>query len=62
MAIDVLGGAFGVGPSLGQGHPAGGTSKWFSPSSFIMLIYEMFYHECHHIVLVQIPRCQRSNC
>jgi hypothetical protein len=62
VANDVLGGVSGIGPSSRQGHLAGGTSRWFSPFYFIMLIYEMFYHECHHIVLVQIPSCQRSNC
>jgi len=62
VAIDVLGGAFGIGPSSGQEHLTGGTSRWFSPFSFIMLIYEMFYNECHHIVLVQITSYQRTNC
>jgi len=52
IAINVLGGATGIKPSLRQGNPTGGTSKWFSPSSFLMLIYEMFYYECHNIMLV----------
>ena len=36
-----------IKPSSGQGHPTGGTGRWFSPSSFLMLIYE-----CHNIALV----------
>jgi hypothetical protein len=62
VALDVLGGAVGIRPSSGQGQPAGGTGRWFSPSSFITLIYEMLYHECYRIVLVKIPNCQRSKC
>jgi len=52
VAIDVLDGATGIRPSSGQGHPTSGTGRWFPPSSLIMLIYEMFYHECHNITLV----------
>jgi len=51
MAIDFLGSAIGIRPSSGQGHPTGETCRWFSLSSFIMLIYEMFYYECHNIAL-----------
>jgi hypothetical protein len=45
MTIDVLGGAAGIGPSSGQGKPAGGAGRWLPPSFFITLIYEMHYHE-----------------
>jgi hypothetical protein len=33
VAIDVLGGATGIGPSAGQGQPAGGAGRWFPPFS-----------------------------
>jgi hypothetical protein len=38
VPIDVLGGAIGIEPSLGQGHPIGGTGKWLPPFSYIMLM------------------------
>jgi len=31
VAIDILGGATGIGPSSRQGHPTSGTSRWFPP-------------------------------
>jgi hypothetical protein len=61
VAIDVLGGAAGIRPSSGQGQPVGGTGRWFPSPSLIMLIYEIPYYECHHIMLVYMPGCQRSN-
>jgi len=33
VTIDVLGGA------IGQGHPTGGTGRWFPPFSCIMLMF-----------------------
>jgi hypothetical protein len=42
----------GLDPHQDKDNPTGGTSRWFSPSSFLMLIYEMFYYECHNIALV----------
>ena len=41
VTIDDLGGAVGIGPSLGQGQPAGGVRRWLSPSSSITLNYEI---------------------
>ena len=52
MAINVLGGVTGIGPSSGQGHPTGGTGRMILPSFFIMLIYQMFYYKCHNIAIV----------
>jgi hypothetical protein len=37
-AIDVLGGAVGIGPSSGQGQLAGGAGRWFPPFSRMMLM------------------------
>ena len=31
VAIDILGGATGIRHSSGQGHPTGGTTRWFPP-------------------------------
>jgi len=31
VTVDVLGGATGIGPSTGQGHPTGGTYRWLPP-------------------------------
>jgi hypothetical protein len=39
VAIDVLGGTFGIRPLSGQGHPAGGTGRWFPPFSCITLMF-----------------------
>jgi len=39
MAINVLGGATGIGPSSGQGHPTGGTGRWFPPFSCMVLMF-----------------------
>lgn len=36
VTIDVLGGVTEIGPSTGQGHPTGGTSRWFPPFFCIM--------------------------
>jgi hypothetical protein len=55
VTIDVLGGVTEIGPSIRQRHPTGGTGMWFPPSSYVMLIYKMFYCEWHNIVLVWIP-------
>jgi hypothetical protein len=41
VAIDVLGGVVGIGPSSWQGQPAGRAGRWFPPSFFIVLICEM---------------------
>jgi len=38
IAIDVLGGAAGIGPSLGQGQPAGEAGRGFPPFSRTMLM------------------------
>jgi hypothetical protein len=35
----VLGGAAGIGPLSGQGHPAGGTVRWFPPFSRMMFMF-----------------------
>jgi len=59
---DALGGAAGIGPSLGQGQPAGRACRWLSPSFFITLNDEILYHECYRIVLVQISDYQMSKC
>jgi hypothetical protein len=53
VIIDVLGGAVGIGLLSGQG---------LSPSFFITLNYEILYHECYRIVLVQISDCQMLKC
>jgi len=39
VIIDVLGGATGIGPTTGQGHPMGGTGRSFPPFSCIMLMF-----------------------
>jgi len=39
VANDVLGGAFGIEPSSGQGHLAGGTGRWFPPFSRMMFMF-----------------------
>jgi hypothetical protein len=39
IAIDVLGGVSGIRPSSRQGHPAGGTGRWFPPFSRIMCMF-----------------------
>jgi len=39
MAINVLGGATGIRPSSGQGHPTGGTGRWFPPFSCMVLMF-----------------------
>jgi hypothetical protein len=62
VVVDVLGGAAGIRPSSGQGQPTSGTNRWFPPSSFLMLNYEMLYHECYRVMLVQLPSSQRSKC
>jgi hypothetical protein len=31
VIINVLGGATGIGPSIGRGHPTGGIGRWFPP-------------------------------
>jgi hypothetical protein len=38
MVINGLGGASGIGPSSGQGHPASGTGRWYPPFSRMMLM------------------------
>jgi hypothetical protein len=38
MVINGLGGASGIRPSSGQGHPAGGTGRWYPPFSRMMLM------------------------
>jgi hypothetical protein len=38
VAIDVLGGAAGIGLLSGQGQPVGGAGKWFPPFSRTMLM------------------------
>ena len=40
VAINFLGGATGIGPSSGQGHPTGGIGRWFPP--FFSCITLMF--------------------
>jgi len=52
VTIDVLSGAVKTGFATEQGHPIGGAGRWLSPSSYVMLIYEMFYYECHNIALI----------
>jgi hypothetical protein len=42
MIIDMSGGTVGISASIRQGHPIRGTGGWFSPSPYLMLIYEMF--------------------
>jgi hypothetical protein len=54
----MLGNATEIEPSTGKGHPTGRTNRWSLPSSYIMLIYEMFYYEWHDIILVWIPSRQ----
>jgi hypothetical protein len=39
VAIDVLGGVGGIGPSLGQGQPASGAGRWFPPFSRMMFMF-----------------------
>ena len=39
VAIDVLGGVAGIGPSLGQGQPASGAGRWFPPFSRMMFMF-----------------------
>jgi len=39
VALDVLGGAAGIGPLSGQGQPAGGTGRWFPPFSRMMSMF-----------------------
>ena len=62
VTIDVLSDVVGIGPSSGQGQLVGGAGRWLSPSFFITLNYEILYHECYHIVLVQISDCQMLKC
>jgi len=62
VTIDVLGGAVGIGSSSGQGQPASGAGRWLSPFFFITLNYEILYHECYRIVLIQISDCQMLKC
>jgi len=52
VIIDVLGGGTRIWHSTGLRHSTRGIGRWFLPFSIIMLLYEMFYHECHHIMLV----------
>jgi hypothetical protein len=47
VAIDVLRGATKIGPSSGQGQPAGGTGKWFPPFSQMMF---MFWNDLHMMI------------
>jgi hypothetical protein len=49
VALDVLGGAAGIGPLSRQEQPAGGTGKWFPPFSCMM---SMFWKDlwCNHII------------
>jgi len=62
VTIDVLAGAVEIRPSLGQGQPAGRAGRWLSLSFSITLNYEILYHECYRIVLVQISNCQMLKC
>jgi hypothetical protein len=39
VAIDVLGGVAGIGPSSGQGQSAGGADKWFPHFSRMMFMF-----------------------
>ena len=39
VAIDVLGGVGGIGPSLRQGQPASGAGRWFLPFSRMMFMF-----------------------
>jgi hypothetical protein len=39
MAIDVLGGVVGIGPSSRQGQPASGVGRWFPPFSRLMFMF-----------------------
>jgi len=39
VALDVLGGAAGIGPLSRQEQPAGGTGKWFPPFSCMMSMF-----------------------
>jgi len=39
VAIDILGGVARIGPSSGQGQPAGGTCRWFPPFSRMKFMF-----------------------
>jgi hypothetical protein len=39
VAINVLGSAAGIGPSLGQEQPLGGAGRWFPPFSRMMSMF-----------------------
>jgi hypothetical protein len=39
VAIDVLGGVVGIGPSPGQGQPTSGAGRWFPPFSRMMFMF-----------------------
>ena len=44
VAIDVLGGVVGIGPSPGQGQPVSGAGWWFPPFFLVMMfMLEMIY-------------------
>jgi hypothetical protein len=39
VAIDVLGGVAGIGPSPGQTQPTSGAGRWFPPFSHMMFMF-----------------------